>query len=137
MKRFVFWIVWPLVLFSVQARATESDNSIFELTKHDIVLELTVTASGPDFLVGWRPIEKPREKSFVYLVFSQKSNQHKWSYLGYSDFDTCFVHYGATLFYPEITYEVHVYYGSLRALPGFPRDPQDPRFPGEAFYDFW
>lgn len=137
MKKSIPWIVWLFVLFFIQAQATESDRATFELTKHGIVPDLVVKTSGPDFLLCWHPIVEPCEKSLVYLVFSQKPNQSEWSYLGYSDIDTCFVHYGATIFYPEITYEVHAYDGSLRALPGFPRDPQDPRFPGEAIYDSW
>lgn len=132
------WTIWALALFLAQASATQHEDSLFyALTKRDAVTDLVMKASGPDFLLCWPRIQNVGEKGPVYLIFCQPSGQAAWSYLGYEDIDTCFVHYGATLFYREIAYEVHAYFGSLRALPGFPRDPQDPRLPAEAIRRFW
>ncbi len=92
--------------------------------------------SGPDFRLCWQPTEDSREAQPVYLVFLRRSEDSAWSYFDYTD-DTCFVHYGAALFYPDIVYDVHAYFGSVRKLPGYPRDPQEPRMPGDAFRSFW
>jgi hypothetical protein len=137
MKTLAPCLACMLVLAVAQPGGTQTVYSLFEATKPAIPLDLAVRASGPDYLICWNPVAKTSDKPFVYLVFSRPHGKPAWSYLGYADIDTCFVHYGASLFYPEIDYEVHTYSGSLRKLPYFPRDPQDPRFPGEAIRSLW
>jgi hypothetical protein len=137
MKELAPCLACMLVLAIAQPGNSQAVYSLFEATKSAVPLDLVVRASGPDYLICWNPVAKTGDKSLVYLVFSRPHGKPSWSYLGYADIDTCFVHYGASLFYPEIDYEVHTYSGSLRKLPYFPRDPQDPRFPGEAIRSFW
>ena len=136
LKKLAPLVALVLMLALAQLGAGQS-GALYESTKPDVVRDVTVRTSGPDFLLCWNLIEKIGDTPFVYLVFCRAHEKPAWSYLGYADVETCFVHYGASLFYPEVGYEVHTYSGSLRKLPDFPRDPQDPRFPGEAIRSYW
>lgn len=137
MKRRIFVVFVAALFGACSVEATQPGNLLYLQTKPDTAIDLLKLKSGSDFRVCWEPIETVQQTCPVYLVFFWTSGHSAWSYLGYEDCDTCLVHYGAALFYDDIVYEVHPYFGSLRALPEFPRDPQDPRFPGEAFQDFW
>jgi hypothetical protein len=125
-------VVIPMV---AQAGPGERNDTLFMQTRANVVAKLMVTESGPDFRLCWAPIQASGAPS-VYLIFLRPKGEPSWLYFDYSD-DTCFVHYGASLFYPEMSYEVHAYFGSLRKLPGYPRNPQDPRLPGDAIRSFW
>jgi hypothetical protein len=125
-------ILMPVV---AQASPGIGNDSLFKQTRANVIANLAVTESGPDFHLCWSPIQACAEPS-AYLIFLQRKGEPSWSYFDHAE-DTCFVHYGAALFYPGMNYEVHAYFGSLRRLPGYPRDPQDPRPPGDAIRSFW
>ncbi|MBM3324850.1 MAG: hypothetical protein FJY66_04200, partial [Calditrichaeota bacterium] len=109
-------------------------DSLFAQTSGSVSADLMVRESGPDFQLCWLP-SVATGKPPVYLVFLRPPGESSWFYFDYTE-NTCFVHYGASLFYPGMNYEVHAYFGSVRDLPGYPRDPQDPRLPGEAIRSF-
>jgi len=132
----VVGILLILVIAGIQTLRGQPGDSLYRHTKAEAVPNLATIESGPDFRLCWHPFRGPEAKQPAYLIFIRTNEQSDWAYFHYV-WDTCFVHYGAALFYPEIAYEVHAYYGSVRALPGYPRDPQDPRLPGEAIRDSW
>jgi hypothetical protein len=129
-------ILFLLFIASAQMVSAQAGDSLYLQTKTESVVDLVTRECGPDFCLYWNPPHEPAMKKSAYLVFVRRNPQTGWQYFLYVH-DTCFVHYGAALFYPEITYEIHGYYGSLRTLPGYPRNPQDPRVPGEAIRSFW
>ncbi|MFH1009939.1 MAG: hypothetical protein V1784_01730 [bacterium] len=128
----VLLILMPIV---TQASPGERNDSLFLQTSASVLANLAVTESGPDFHLCWSPNAVSGLPS-AYLVFLRSKGESAWFYFDHTD-DTCFVHYGAALFYPGMNYEVHAYFGSVRVLLGYPRDTQDPRLPGEAIRSFW
>ncbi len=136
MTKSVLGILIVFAFAGIQTLQGQPDDSLYWQTKAETVSGLAAVESGPDFGLCWHSVEKPQMRKPAYLVFARRNEQSNWAYF-HCVWDTCFVHYGAALFYPEIAYEVHAYYGSVRTLPGYPRDPQDPRLPGEAIRDFW
>ena len=130
-------ILLPLsIIFSWQPGAAAETRSLYLQTKEDGAHGIMKLDSGPDFRVCWQPIEASREARPVYLIFLRRNEGSAWSYFDYTE-DTCFVHYGAALFFPDISYEVHAYFGSVRKLPGYPFERQERRMPGDAFRSFW
>ena len=136
MKSFLTAILLSTILLSTQLCIAEPNSSLHSQTKEYSARGIMKFDSGPDFRLCWQPMEASQEVRFVYLIFLRRSEDSAWSYFDYTD-DTCFVHYGAALFYPDIVYDVHAYFGSVRKLPGYPLDPQEPRMPGDAFRSFW
>jgi hypothetical protein len=128
----LLWVVVPML---AQAGPGEPNDTLFAQTSPNVVSELRVWESGPDFELCWAPFQAPKKPS-AYLIFLRLKADSSWSYF-YFAYDTCFVHYGASLFYPDITYEVHAYFGSIRKLPNYPWNPQEPRLPGDAFRRYW
>jgi len=129
-------ILFILMFAGIQTLRGQSGDSLYWHTKAETLSGLAASESGPDYRLCWHPLRGQKAKQFAYLIFIRPDGQSDWAYFHYVR-DTCFVHYGAALFYPEIAYEVHAYYGSVRVLPGYPRDPQDPRLPGEAIRSSW
>lgn len=136
MKKFLTTLLLSSIFLSTQPCSAGETHSLYHQTKEDNARGLMKLDSGPDFRVCWQSMEALRETRPVYLVFLRRSEDSAWIYFDYTD-DTCFVHYGAALFYPDIAYDVHAYFGSVRKLPDYPRDPQEPRMPGDAFRSFW
>jgi hypothetical protein len=135
MRRFAAILLWAVIPILAQASPGERNDTLFAQTSPSIVSELRVAESGPDFQLCWAPFQTS-EKPPVYLIFLRLKADSSWSYFYFAR-DTCFVHYGAALFYPDINYEVHAYFGSVRRLPNYPRNPQEPRLPGDAIRSFW
>ena len=136
MKSFLTTLLLLSIFLFAQPCSAGETLSLYQQTKEYNARGLMKLDSGPDFRLCWESIEVLQEAQSVYLVFLRRSEDSVWSYFDYTD-DTCFVHYGAAIFSPDIVYDVHAYFGSVRKLPDYPRDPQEPRMPGDAFRSVW
>ncbi|MBU1706599.1 hypothetical protein KKB28_01635 [bacterium] len=136
MKSFLTVLLLSAILPSATLCFSGETQSLYQQTKEHRVDGLKKLDSGPDFRLCWQPMEASQKARPVYLIFMRRSEDMAWSYFDYTD-DTSFVDYGAALFFPDIMYDVHVYFGSVRKLPGYPFDPQERRMPGDAFRSVW
>jgi hypothetical protein len=136
MKSFLGILLLSTILLSATCCFSEEAHSLYYQTKDNCVDGLKKLDSGPDFRLCWQPIEAPQDARTIYLIFLRRTEDAAWSYFDYTD-DTCFVDYGAAIFFPNISYEVHGYFGSVRKLPYYPFDPQERRMPGDGFRSMW